>query len=210
MRLNRLGVMCLAAAFLATVMVGCSDNTGKTPKTKTVEGVAKQIDLQNNCVSMMVKDEKGVERELVGSVREDTEVIINGRVQTLKDVHPGDRVVVQGYKEGEGESKKLIAKKVEVTRARDADWKTTGTAEPPKPTPPKPAEPPKPTPPAQPTPPTAQPTPPPAQPTPPKPPTTGPATPQSREEAAAQLTDMIYAQIRIRMEQAIAKRAELL
>jgi hypothetical protein len=201
MRLNRIGAMCLAAAFLATALVGCSDNSSKAPKVKTVEGIVKQIDLQNNSVSMTCKDDKGNEIERKGTVRDDTEVTINGRVQTLKDVRVGDRVVVQGFKEGEGEAKNWVAKKVEVTRAREADWKTTGTPEAAKP-----SEAPKTTPAAAaPTPPVAQP-PKPAQAPKPPTPTTGP----NREEAAAQLTDMIYAQIRIRMEEAIAKRAELL
>lgn len=170
MKAVRIGSWGLAVVFLATGLIGCSENNGKQPKIKRVEGVAKKIDLQNNSVSMVVKDDKGAQRELTGTVRENTEVIINGRVQTLKDVREGDQVVVYGYREGEGEDSKLVATKVEVTRARDGDWKTSGAS-------------------------TAKPTTPPAA---------------NTDEKRAQTTDMIYAQIRIRMQESIVQRAELL
>lgn len=199
MRLYRLSAMCLATAFTAVVLVGCSENNGSKPKVQRVEGVAKSIDLENNVVSMTTKDDKGGERDLTGSVREDTVVLINGRSHTLKDVRVGDQVVVFGYKEGTGDAPKLIATKVEVTRAQESDWKSTGPGAS-SPTPPPATSPPEATKPM------TQPPKPAEQPA----DATKPGSGASREEAAAQLTDMIYAQIRIRMEEAIAKRAELL
>ena len=208
MRSYRMGAMCLAAAFLATVLIGCSENNGKKPKIRRIEGVAKLIDLQNNVVSMTIKDDKGVEVVMTGTVREDTEVLINGRSQALKDVCVGDQVVVYGYKEVQGDNQKLIAQKVEVTRSRESDWKSTGTGDPAKQPVVKGSEPPTKA---------TTPQPGPATTLPPTPKTTEkpadpsvPAAGPNREEAAAQLTDMIYARISIRMEEAIAKRTELL
>jgi hypothetical protein len=177
------------AAILVTVsLMGCSENQNKKPTNHRVEGVAKVIDLENNYVSMMVKDEKGKERELQGTIRADTEVFINGRSQALKDVRVGDQVVVDGFREGQGDNQKLVATRVEVKRPLEADWKTTGTNPPRTPesaklTSDKPATP--------------------AQPTPPK-------TPADEAKQREQLTDLIYARVRVEMETKIAKRAEML
>ncbi|MBN1346869.1 MAG: hypothetical protein JXQ73_29525 [Phycisphaerae bacterium] len=185
----RSGAPCVVAVFLALILVGCSENNGKNPKIQRVEGVAKVIDLENNYVSMTIKDKKGVERELTGTVREDTEVSINGRKQDLKDVKPGDKVVVYGYREGKDEDQKLVATKVEVTRVRDDDWKSTSRTMAGKPD--QHADEPKVT----------------AKPA---------GEPEAKtvaaddEEIRNQTTDMIYARIRIEMESAISKRAALL
>jgi hypothetical protein len=127
------------SAVLASLVVfcaagGCSDKSGKSPKVKKVVGIAKKIDLTNNRVAMAVSDEKGNSRMLEGTVREDTEVWINGRSQRLEDVREGDKVEVSGFKEGDGENAKLVATKVIVTRPEGSDWKSTSkpTAEAPK------------------------------------------------------------------------------
>lgn len=112
--------MCLIAT--AVLMTGCSDDEGKAPKMKKITGVAKRVDLKNNQVSMLFKDENGVERELSGSVREDTEVWINGRSQRLEDVREGDKVVVTGYRDKSSEEPRLIATQIEVTRPESSDW----------------------------------------------------------------------------------------
>lgn len=190
---------CLVAALIVCGLVGCSKNNGKKPKTRVVEGVAKVIDLENNHVSMVTKDDKGNEIELTGMVREDTEVWINGRSQNLRDIRPGDKVVVTGYSEGEGDSKQLIATRVEVTRPQGSDWKATAkpVAKETELAVKKPA-----------------------------PKTVAPAKSEAvittasqadpapvaadEEQLRAQATDMVYAQIRIKMEEAIEKRAALL
>ncbi len=187
---------------LALGLVGCSENSSKKPKLRRVEGVAKTIDLEKNQVSMVVRDDKGNESELQGSVRDDTEVWINGRSQKLEDIRPGDTVVVFGYREGAREQKKLVATKVEVTRSRDSDWKSTGTPVAKKPEPtlvkvePKPAV-------ADATKPVAT-TPPAAQPD--RPEAAPPATIVNEQQAM----DLLYATMRIRMEEAIEERAALL
>ena len=110
---------------LALLLPGCSDGGKNSRKTKRVEGVARKIDLKNNYVSMSYKTPKGDEIVLEGTVREDTEVVINGRHQKLEDVREGDAVVVIGYREGKGEDQKLVATRIEVTRAKESDWQST-------------------------------------------------------------------------------------
>jgi|CXWL01.1.fsa_nt_gi hypothetical protein len=105
--------------------IGCSDKSGSKPKIKKVQGTATKIDLTNNRVAMAVVDAKGNPGALEGTVREDTEVWINGRSQRLEDVREGDKVEVYGFKEGSGEEAKLVATKVVVTRPVDSDWKST-------------------------------------------------------------------------------------
>lgn len=108
---------------VAVLMTGCSDDKNKPPKMKKITGVAKRVDLKNNQVSMIFKDENGTERELAGSIREDTEVWINGRKHKLEDVREGDAVAVTGYRDKSSDEPKLIATQIEVTRPEASDWK---------------------------------------------------------------------------------------
>jgi hypothetical protein len=105
--------------------IGCTDKGSKSQKVKKVSGIAKKVDLTNNRVSMGFRNEKGIEQILEGTVREDTEVEINGRKQKLEDIHEGDKVDVYGIKEGRGESLKLVATRIVATRPQAADWKST-------------------------------------------------------------------------------------
>lgn len=120
---------------LAVVLpvAGCSEDRGKAPKMNRMTGVAKRIDLKNNEVSMSFTDENGVERELSGSVREDTEVWINGRLHRLEDVREGDAVVVTGYRDKSSEEHKLVATQIEVTRPEASDWKQQDASKKPSP-----------------------------------------------------------------------------
>lgn len=106
------------------LLAGCSDRSRKTPKIRKKEGVATKIDLKNNIVAMSWKDKNGVERPLEGTIRENTEVRINGRDQKIEDVMVGDKVTVSGYREGKGDNELLVATLIEVTRASESDWKT--------------------------------------------------------------------------------------
>lgn len=118
------------AAMLPAMMLvpGCSNHDKDKPKTLTAEGIAKSIDLDRRSVSMTMMDSKGAEKEIVGTFRDDTEVMINGRIETIKDIKPGDKVVVQGYREGEGINQKLVATKVRIDRPQGSDWKPAGGA----------------------------------------------------------------------------------
>lgn len=113
-----------AALFTAILVLApsCSSDDDKPPKIRKVEGTAKDIDLKNNYVSMLFTNSKGEEMLLEGTVREDTEVWINGRSHALQDLREGEHVVVFGYREGEGLSEKLVATKIEVQRPESEDW----------------------------------------------------------------------------------------
>jgi hypothetical protein len=121
-----------AACGLAVLIVagwavsGCSDRGNKKPERRKLEGVAVEIDLERNYVSMRTVNKRGVEVLLEGTFREDTVVEINGRSETLDHVRPGDKVEVYGYREGKGDEQKLVATKVIVTRPEEDDWKSTG------------------------------------------------------------------------------------
>jgi len=193
------GVACVAV-LLAIGLAGCSENSDKGRKVQRVEGVAKEINPEKNLFSMTFKDDKGVDRELSGSVPATADVIINGKAQSIKDVRPGDKVVVYGHKEGSSEAggeQKLVATRVEVTRPKDSDWKTPGNAAATPPAgdiPPAPAQTPS------------------AAEAPAKPVSPPPAQPagETDEDLREKTTGAIYAQIRIKMEEAIAERAKLL
>ena len=105
---------------------GCSDDAGDKPRIRKVQGVAKSINVEKRIVSMTWTDDRGHERKLEGTFKDDTEVLINGRSQEIKDIRPGDKVLVYGYREGKGADEKLIAEKVVVDRPRSSDWKPTG------------------------------------------------------------------------------------
>lgn len=118
-------VLALVIGIALVAAQGCSSRNAGKPKQRRVEGIAEKIDLNNNSVSMRVSDGKGGQRILEGTLREDTEVEINGRAAKIEHVRPGDKVVVSGYREGEGENQKLVATKVVVTRPEGDDWKST-------------------------------------------------------------------------------------
>ncbi|QOJ03417.1 MAG: hypothetical protein HRU71_07950 [Planctomycetia bacterium] len=118
------GVRCVVGLLTAVLgIAGCSDKEKKSPKVRKIEGIAKHIDLKNNDVSMVFKDDRGVERELRGTIRENTEVVINGRAQKLEDIRENDRIIVTGYKDGSGDSAQLVATMIEVIRPQETDWK---------------------------------------------------------------------------------------
>lgn len=120
-------ILAASVALLAVILpTGCSDSGNKPPKMRRLEGIAKRIDLKSGIVSMQWKNDKGKEMLLEGSVRENAEIWINGRAQGLGDIREGDRVVVYGFREKKGGEEKLIATKIEVTRAGELDWKTVG------------------------------------------------------------------------------------
>ena len=201
------------AVLIAVSLAGCSDKGSNAPKGKTRQGVVTKIDLQTRNVAMKIKTDDGVEQEHSGIISEDTEILINGRGAKLADVHIDDKVSVTVQK-SKTEDGKFDIKKVEITRAADSDWKSTGETTKPAPTPTPPTTPPAVTP-------TPTPTPPPANPpaaeprvqTDPKTPTPVPdvgMTNNDPEAAKQDLTDLIYAQIRVRMEEALARRELLL
>lgn len=201
------------AAMIAISFAGCTDKSANAPRGKTRPGVVTKIDLQTRNVAMKIKTEEGIEQEHSGTISDETEILINGRGAKLADVVVGDKVDVTVQK-SKTEDGKFDIKKVEVTRSSDSDWKTTNTATQPALTPNPPVTPPTVTP--TPTPPPANTNTPPTTPRAQADPTTPNPVPDegmasSDQEAQKQdLTDLIYAQIRVRMEEALARRSSLL
>lgn len=104
---------------------GCSDeNQGR--KILKREGVAEEIDVAHRKVSMTFVDKRGESHTLTGTFTDETVVFINGRTQGIKDIRPGDKVLVYGYSEGKGINRRLIATRVEVNRPAAGDWKPAG------------------------------------------------------------------------------------
>jgi hypothetical protein len=184
--------MCRFLALAAVAgLTGCSDRGNKVPKVLRLEGIAQRIDLQSKEVSMKVKRDDGKEDTLSGTIRDDTEVFINGRQQKLGDVREGDRVVAYVQKDKSGDSGKYIVTKVEVERPPELTARTT---EPP-------------------------PAPPPVRTEPPVDRTADPRANteqrtanahESQEQARQNMEDVVYGQIRLKMEESIAQRAQLL
>ncbi|MFQ5501658.1 MAG: hypothetical protein ACE5EQ_05080 [Phycisphaerae bacterium] len=115
--------MILAGFCLLTA--GCSDDN-QGPKIRKREGVAKSIDVENRKVSMSFTDKRGETHVLEGTFTDETVVFINGRSQGIKDIRPGDKVLVYGYTEGKGTDRRLIATRVRVSRPAETDWKPAG------------------------------------------------------------------------------------
>lgn len=198
------------AALIAVSLVGCTDKGANEPKARKRPGEVTKIDLQTRHVAMKIKTENGVEQEHASTLSEDTEILINGRGSKLADVRIGDKVEVTVQK-SKTEDGKFDIKKVEITRASDSDWKSTSSNTQPAVTPNPPVNP------------TPAPTPPPATPPPAEPRVQAdpsPLTPvpdegmttvsNNQEEEKQDLTDLIYAQLRVRMEEALARREILL
>jgi len=118
----------LVTGFILTLVMqtGCSERGSRKPKIRKKEGIAKKVDIDNRIVSMVIRDKTGNELEVPGTFRDDTSVIINGRAQSIGDIREGDKVVVEGYREGDGLNQKWIATKVTVDRPEEKDWKIAG------------------------------------------------------------------------------------
>lgn len=206
MTINAKTVLGLLAAFMLMVPLGgCSDKGEKGPKGKTLPATVMKIDQQTRNVTIKIKTDDGGEREESGTVGDDTEILINGRGAKLADVQVGEEVSVTVQKSPTEDGKYLV-KKVVIERAAENDFKPTSEitpSAPPANSEIKPSAPPSATE-AKPTEPRAQLDP--TQPV-PVPTDTGEEDPEARKQ---DLMDLIYAQIRVRMEEALVRRAELL
>ncbi len=118
------GWLVASLVMIVLVLPGCSDRSKATRKYDTIKGIAKDIDVEKRLVSMLWENDKGQQIPLDGSFTDETDVIINGRNQSIRDIRPGDAVQVTGYRERKGDNVKLVATKVVIER--QDDWKPTG------------------------------------------------------------------------------------
>lgn len=107
----------------ALMIVGCSSKSG-ADKTYTKKGTIKSIDLSSRKVEVTII-KGGEQRAISGTYTDETNVTINGRAASVKDLKEGDSVEVTGRREGSGTNATFIATSVRVTRT-DSDWQETG------------------------------------------------------------------------------------
>jgi hypothetical protein len=97
---------------------GCKEKSGER-RYDTKLGTAKAINVQTGEVVLEIMTKKGEKKEIPGWVRQETEIIINGKVAKLEDVKPMEEVKVTGYIEGEGLSQQYVATRVEILRPEE-------------------------------------------------------------------------------------------
>jgi hypothetical protein len=119
-------VVCLALQGM--ILTGCKER--KEERTyRNISGIARAVNLETGEVAMdFLHPKKGDKLELRGTVTQDTEIIIDGRIAKLEDVKIGEGVEVTGYVTGEGPDQKLVVTKV--TIERPVPIKTGGTTNP--------------------------------------------------------------------------------
>ncbi len=111
----RIGTMIvLAAGFLAC---GACSRKNPAPEHGMIEGVAESIDTGANQVSMRwYNPKKQADVRITGTVTDQTEILVNGRVARLEDIQVGEKVKATGRLVKEGGTPQLIATRIEVTR----------------------------------------------------------------------------------------------
>lgn len=210
MSAHRLAKFVPLALVAALLLAGCRSQSKERRRTGSAKGTVTKIDLPNNNVSMKILSQKtGKELEVAGILTAETEVWVNGVRKGPTDVEVNDEIRVEYERTGDELEQKFVVKKVEVTRAEG--WKSTR-------------------------PPAAQPPPnaslampgatkadlleadrrtqiaeggaPPD--TPPAIPLTTSTSPADRAAQEQQITDIIYVEIRRRLDLAIGERAALL
>lgn len=98
-------------------MTGCRKSKPER-EYKTIKGTALNIDEATRKVAMsFYHKKKQMEMRIEGTITQQTEILINGRVAQLSEIKIGEQVIVTGYKEGDGNRKRLITTRVEVQRA---------------------------------------------------------------------------------------------
>lgn len=108
----------MGIAFSVMMVSGCKEKTGER-RYDTKTGTVKAIDVETGEVTLEITTKKGEKKVISGWVRQETEIIINGKVAKLEDVKPMEEVKVTGYIEGEGLSRRYVATRVEVDRAQE-------------------------------------------------------------------------------------------
>ncbi|MBN1345677.1 MAG: hypothetical protein JXQ73_23495 [Phycisphaerae bacterium] len=102
---------------------GCR-NRSERSEDKTITGTVTSIDEATGKVAMKFRHkEKKIDMEYEGTVDQNSEILINGRVAKLSEVNTGDRVIVTGYRDKQ--RKRMMVVKVEIERE---GWERSPTA----------------------------------------------------------------------------------
>ena len=115
---------CVGVLLSGMMLAGCSNDGGK-PKVHRREGWAESIDTKTKTVSMIMRLKDGKEKTITGTYTDETVVEINGRNMTIKDIKPGDPIVVFGVRSKDDGGTSLVATKVIVER-KEKEWQSTG------------------------------------------------------------------------------------
>ncbi len=121
-------VLVLGVGLLATA--GCSRKSDQ-PAHRTIVGEAETIDVASGQVSMRWYNEnKQTTVRVSGTVTDQTEILINGRVAGLGDIQTGEKVKVTGRIVKDSGSAQLVATRIEIERDRPAASSRPATAAP--------------------------------------------------------------------------------
>jgi len=119
------GVLVCSFTAGAVSLAGCQKREPER-EYQTITGYALSIDEASGKVAMrFYSKKKQLEVELVGTVTAETEVLIDGRVAQLSEIKVGEEVVVTGYREKDGERRRLVATRIEVERG---EWRRGPTS----------------------------------------------------------------------------------
>jgi hypothetical protein len=121
---DRFGQALVITLVAAGLIAGCRSEGRKREKARSAKGTVTRIDLPGNRVSMKVVVERtGKEMEVDGSITPDTEVWINGAKKQPSDVEVGDEIRVAYVRTGDETAQQFIVQRVEVSRPEG--WKST-------------------------------------------------------------------------------------
>jgi hypothetical protein len=109
------GIAWLAALLLAG-LVGCNNHRTE-PRHRTIEGIADSINMDTNQVAMRwYNPRKQAEEIVAGTVTDQTEILINGKVARLTDIRVGEWVKVTGRIMPSPNGDVYVATRIELTR----------------------------------------------------------------------------------------------
>ncbi len=126
MSLNRSSLLTVVVLSVA-LLVGCRSDSKQKHKTRSAKGTVTRIDLPNNSVSMKIQNPKtGKELEVAGTFTAETEIWINGVKKGPGDVEINDEIRVEYQRDGDELETRFVVTKADVTRAEG--WKSTKPA----------------------------------------------------------------------------------
>jgi len=111
----------------SAMLFGCRSDSKQKHKTRSAKGTVTRIDMPNNSVSMKILNPKtGKELEVAGTFTAETEIWINGVKKGPNDVEINDEIRVEYQRDGDELESRFVVTKADVTRAEG--WKSTKPA----------------------------------------------------------------------------------
>jgi hypothetical protein len=95
---------------------GCSDKESAVV-VRQLQGTVEKMDLSSGRVTLRYLHEKTNEERLVqGSVTDETEIFVNGKLATLGDMRLGEHILVHGRVEKIGKERRITALRIDISR----------------------------------------------------------------------------------------------